>query len=73
MIELYQDYYSNKNFVNGTSGNNIVLLIVKDTDNFPFTPLASFTTAGITGHNTPIVEYSRVSYSSNMVQTLSEA
>lgn len=66
MIELYQDYYSNKNFAQGTGDNNILLLIIKDTDNFSFTPLASFTTAGITGHNAPIVEYSRVSYSSNM-------
>ena len=73
MIELYQDYYSKKSFAQGTGGNNILLLIIKDTDNFPFTPLASFTTAGITGHNTPIVEYSRVSYSSNMDQTFSEA
>lgn len=66
MIELYQNYYSSKDFANGTSGNNIVLLVVKDTDNFSFTPLTSFTTGGLAGHNTPIVEYSRVAYSSSM-------
>lgn len=66
MIELYQNYYSSKNFANGTSGNNIVLLIVKEADNFSFTPLTSFTTGGLAGHITPIVEYSRVAHSSSM-------